>query len=100
MKSKILIPFFRQFLIFFIYLAVSSIFLFNHSGGADIAFLFSFVLCASVHFIATLIKIYVDRQKSNPRKWTYVDILSVAGLLILSILTSNLFFDFMWWLTS
>jgi hypothetical protein len=66
----------RQFLIVLSYTFVCALVLTNRSGGADIAFVFLFVVCATVH-------LFVGVMKAIKGKWSALDIFLLTCYAIL-----------------
>lgn len=77
--------------IFILYLFASSLFLFNHSGGADIAFAVAIFFFLAIHL---LVVIFIDIRKKK-----FLNSLTVIILLIFTITTIDYYLKFMWWLT-
>mgnify|MGYP006104074133 CR=1 FL=1 len=92
--------FIRQFLIFITYLAACSYFLFNHSGGADMAFILFLDIFVAIHFLVTIILVYNHRSNESIRRWNYLDISVLIGIVGLFFVFADLYLDFMWWFTS
>lgn len=90
----------RQLSIFTAYLFACSYFLFNHSGGADLAFILFLVICIAIHFITILVLVYNNRHKKTDKKWKNWDILILIGIVGLFFLLAESYLDFMWWFTS
>ena len=89
----------RPVLIFLAYFLFGSLFLFNHSGGTDIAFIGFVVFSAFLHLVI-LLSIIVKSIIKKDRKAPFIDLVIVLLLLFLFILLSNRYLDFMWWLTN
>lgn len=86
-KKSFLINFF----IFVVYTFISSLVLFNHSGGADIAFVATIFLFLAIHLLITII---VDIRKKK-----FVNSLTVILLSLFTIFIVDYYLKFMWWLT-
>jgi hypothetical protein len=74
--------------------------LFNHSGGADIIFIFSLVICASIHLIVLIIKIILGHGNTNASQWTYLDLLAFMGIVLIFFFTADYYLKLVWTLTS
>ncbi len=90
MRSKI---FGKQLLIFIVYLVISSLFLFNHQGGADIVFLFLMLIALFFHFIYSLKKSFFQ-EKEIEYFIAFIIIALVFGFF------QEFYLKFMWWFTN
>lgn len=92
--------FIRQLAIFFSYLFFCSLVLFNHTGGADIIFMALITISFIIHFIIVITKWIKDKKSDRVNRWTYLDLLILIAIIIVSIVLANKYGEFMWWLTN
>lgn len=78
---------------FFIYLILSSSLLFNHDGGADMAFMFVMIFFLVIHFILILIMISL-------KKWGDMDLIPFFVIGFIFFISSNLYLVVMWQFTT
>jgi hypothetical protein len=90
MKGKI---FGKQLLIFIVYLLISSSFLFNHKGGADIAFLFIMIIIMFFHFIYSFKKSFFQEKEVEY-------IIAVIFIALIFGFFHEFYLKFMWWFTN
>ena len=90
MKKSII----RQLLWFGSYFLFCSLFLFNHSGGADIGFIFFFSIFSLGHLIIAIVKSVYSKT------WTLIDLLTIIILLISFYSVITKYLKFIWELTS
>ena len=84
----------RQLLWFSSYFLFCSLFLFNHSGGADIGFIFFFSIFSLGHLITAIVKTV------SSKTWTIIDILTIIVLLIAFYSVITKYLRLMWEVTS
>ncbi|WP_299825137.1 hypothetical protein [uncultured Pontibacter sp.] len=84
----------RQLIIFLTYFLLCSLFLLNHSGGANILFVFLLFIAAATHGLVGLVKVIKGKT------WTVDDLLIMLVLFILVIFLVGYYLEFMWWFTS
>lgn len=89
----------RQTLIFLGYFGFCSLFLFNHKGGADIAFMSLIGISILLHLII-LLSMVVKSIIKKDGKAPFIDLVIVLFWLTLFVLLSAKYLDFMWWLTN
>jgi hypothetical protein len=88
----------RQIVIFFIYLIINSLLLFNHSGGADILFSFTIFLSIFIHLIFLISKLL--NQSSDPiNRWGIFDLFTLMFIIVVFYYSFSIYMDFMWWFT-
>jgi len=83
----------RQGTPFLIYLILSSGLLFNHDGGADMAFMFVVIFFLVIHFILILIMI-------SFKKWGDMDLIAFFVIGLIFFISSNFYLVMMWQFTS
>jgi hypothetical protein len=83
----------RQGIPFFIYLILSSGLLFNHDGGADMAFMFVMIIFLLIHHIVVIFMV-------SRKKWGNKDLISILAIGFIYLVTSKLYLTLMWEITS
>ncbi len=91
-------------LIFIGYFFFASLQLFNHSGGADIAFMLVMSFCFIIHFIVLIVKIIsaqmADDELSGKRAQdTTLTLFALIAGIVFLIVINDKYLEFMWWLT-
>jgi len=81
--------------IFIGYFLLSSLFLTNTQGGADIVFMASVYLCTILHIIGTLIVLAVKRNRA-----AVAGVGTVLGLFLIFSLFGSYYLRLIWWLVS
>lgn len=89
----------RNGVAFVVYLAVCSLTLRNHSGGADIFFNALMFIALLLHLIFILIKTAPFSKNSKKSNYTVADMLIVIALGIVFFMLNSYWLALMWWLT-
>lgn len=89
----------RQSLIFLTYLGIGSLFLCNHAGGGDIAFIIFMMLAGLIHGIFLIGKT-VTRKSGDYAAYSDYDVLTYIVLITLLVVNFERYLQLMWQLTS
>ncbi len=98
MKTIIQKAILKQTAIFFTYLILSSLMLFNRSGGADIFFAVTIGIALVLHIVilfTLIIKTIIKKEGKPP----YVELFTILLLANIFIVFSRQYLEMMWWLT-
>lgn len=98
--TKFIQSFIRQFLVFLIYLVISSIVLINHSGGMDIAFNLLMIVFGFIHVFFLISKINYDEINEKQNAWGIFDFISFCLIVMIYINSWSNYINFMWWFTN
>ncbi len=75
------------------YLILSSGLLFNHDGGADMAFMFVMIIFLLIHLIVVIFMV-------SRKKWGNKDLILLLAIGFIYLITSNIYLAMMWEITS
>ncbi len=86
--------------IFCSYLLLSSLFLFNQKGGADILFIMLMAICIFIHSIVVIFKLIKDRKNATRKGYTQFDLIVFVGLVVGFFSLFDQYLRLMWRITS
>ena len=92
MQSNYKDGFRRQGIPFFVYLILTSGLLFNHDGGAEMAFMFVMIMFLLFHLSFVIFMV-------SRKKWGNKDLISILAIGFIYLVTSKLYLTMMWEIT-